>query len=133
MSSSYEKHKYGSAAPRSNNDWSKANPHDLRLRPIPTEKVCGMCDTQREFVFALTDVVVCSKCANEILERTDTQKSGKIYVGNPMNPMFCARCGAPVTIGMKFNMRMCAKCIERAGKYEMGWRIKKASGARKIA
>jgi hypothetical protein len=135
MSSDYEKHVYGSA-PRTNKDWSKANPHKLKLTSIPENRVCGFCDTVKDYVFALSDVVVCYKCANEILERKDIQYGIKPYKGTPMDPMFCARCGNDVVEGVSLNIRLCNECITKAGKFELRWRgrrIRRASGARKVA
>jgi hypothetical protein len=131
MTSDYDKHVYGSA-PRTNTDWSKANPHNLKLTPIPSEKICGFCDTVKEYIFALSDVVVCYKCANEVMERTDVRYGFKPFVGD----IFCARCGIDVYKGVSLNIRLCSECITKAGQFELRWkgrRIRKASKARIVA
>ena len=136
MTSRYEKHVYGESAPRSNKDWSKANPHDLKLTPIPEEKMCILCDTQKENIFGLTDVVMCIKCANEVSERTDYHYTAKRYFGGYVDPMFCARCGNDVVYGMKFNLHACKSCIEKAGRFQDRWtgkKIQRAGKARKVA
>ncbi|MEM0142656.1 MAG: hypothetical protein QXL94_01680 [Candidatus Parvarchaeum sp.] len=136
MTSRYDMHVYGESAPRSNSDWSKANPHGYKLRPIPSEKMCAFCDSQKDYIYALTGVVVCMKCANEVLERHDVDVQIKPYYGALTKPMFCARCGIDVIRGVSLNVKICSSCIEKAGIYEMKWqgrKIRKISGARKIA
>jgi hypothetical protein len=136
MTSEHDRHVYGKSAPKQNTDWSKANPHGYKLTPIPEEKVCGFCDTQKDYIFALSDVVVCMKCANEILERTDIERGFKPYHGSIVEPMFCARCGVDVVTGISFNIRLCYDCIRKAGIYELQWKgrkIRRVSGARKVA
>ena len=51
-------------------NWDKYNPMGLRVKPFPSEYMCPLCESQKEYVFPVT-LELCDPCALKVMERTD--------------------------------------------------------------
>ncbi len=111
-------------------DIRNMNPHGHKLTKIPEEKTCIVCDSVKEYIFPINNAIFCVKHGNELREH-----KGEYIVSKPYytisKPMFCFKCGELVSIGWNITTRACLSCVQKAGKYEMGWRARKY--ARRVA
>ncbi len=111
-------------------DPSKHNPHKLPLQKLHEEEICPVCDTKAMVLFPIADAVFCDKCMREVAEWKKKYFIVRPFI-NIAHPQFCFKCGEPVSVGWKVSTRVCLKCLERAGNYEMAWRTRKY--ARRVA
>ncbi len=95
-------------------DWDRYNPLGVKTKPFPTETVCPLCDSKREYVFPVT-LEVCYKDAERIMERTDVFRK---YLGSKLvlNGQMCLVCGKNTTVIHKINTRICQKCTVKLGR-----------------
>lgn len=125
-----EKWRYGEGTEYTGTDPKKINPRNLKLKAIPEEWMCPLCDVHSEFVFPVTDIAICADCFNEIKERKEVAKRWKNHLSYP-NKTACLRCGKPFIGGVLLSTHICTKCTKRAGKIEQANRVRRY--ARKVA
>ncbi len=109
------------------------NPLHLKLKTLPEEQICGLCDRKVDILFPINDVLLCLPCAEYLAERTDIPPVHYKLYQDVIGRNHCARCGRPVVIGVKASFHICHDCTVKLAKVEQGIRAQEAANARKIA
>lgn len=107
------------------------NPLDIRLKPIPEETVCALCHSKADYVFPITDMILCLEHAEIMAEYKDVKVTFKPHA-DITGRSHCAVCGKPVIYGVRANTHICNKCTIKLGKMQEGIRIQEAAKARKV-
>jgi len=129
LTSRDERWEYGTGT-KIPDDISKINLTGGKTHEFKKNSVCPVCDAEKEMLFPIVDAVFCYKCANELAEWKKKYMIVKQYA-NIAKTSFCFKCGRDVNFGVSISTRVCVKCLDRAGDYEMARNVRKY--ARRVA